>query len=93
MDEMKEVGKGQVTGQVTLEMEKLRDRVSTLEQSVAELKTRLGPVLRDRPLDTDEKPVIAQKTLVPLADDIRIALNRVNMSNFEVRMLLKDLEL
>lgn len=79
--------------QVALQMENLKGRLSELEKGIANIKNRLGPVLRDDTPDSGEKSTKDQEALVPLANDIRASANRVNMLNLQVDTLLRKLEL
>ena len=56
-------------GQVTLQMENLKGRLSELEKGVAEIKIRLSSVIRGDTLDNDEKAAHdEQESLVPLRE-------------------------
>lgn len=80
-------------GQVFLQMDNLKDRLSELEKSVTEMKARLGSVLRNDTVDSEGKPGKDPDLLVPLASDIRASASRVNMVNMEITGLLQELEL
>ncbi len=80
--------------QVMIQMEELRSAVSEIEKGVSSLKGRLESVLRNDSLasnkeESEEKEMI----LVPLANNLRETVSRINNSNNDITAILRELEL
>ncbi len=79
--------------QIPNELEELRSEIENVINSIAELRDRLHPVLReDLPIESlDEKK--AEIALVPMAHSIRAHRNSVKGVHQDILLLLKSIQI
>jgi hypothetical protein len=77
-------------------MNALKNRIAELEKIIINLRERLALVLRNDTLDSEKKSdkmSESSESLVPLAEDIKVCVSRVNRTRTDIAILLNELEL